>query len=152
MKYFLLIFFIFNFSAVADFESDLTEIASFRTEEFDNSKNYTDLSKTSGIMTEDFVSRVMNDDKVLRFFFVCYLHHHFEKRYKADKIFTQTINLKFEKKDLTEEQEKSFRRSLASLVFTDKIEHLKNALPENDRESDEYFLRTLARLEGVRLR
>ncbi len=152
MKVFFLILSLFISSAFADFESDLAEVATFKTDEFENPKNYTSLSNTSGLLTEEFVSKVMNDEKLLRYFFVCYLHYHFEKRYKTDKIFTQTINKKFDKKELTEEQEKSFRRSLASLVFTDKIENLKISLPENDRDSDDYFLRTISRLEGVRLR
>ena len=152
MKYFLILLCLLPLLAFGDFETDLAEVATFKTEEFDNPKNYTDQNIALGVLTDEFVATLLGDEKKLRYFYVNYLFYHFDKRYKTDKIFTAAINKKFDKKNLTEEQEKSFRRSLASLVFSDKLESLKDSLPENERDSDEYFLKIMARLEGARLK
>jgi hypothetical protein len=152
MKFFILLFLFFSLTAFADLNSDAEAIATFKTEEFDNSKNYVALTSLNGTMTDEFVTSLLADERKLRYFYVCYLQHHFLKRYKVDKVFTQEIEKKYDRKPLTEEQEKSLSRSFASLVYSDKLESLKTALPDNDRESEEYFLKIMNQLEKVRLR
>ncbi len=152
MKIFILMLLLFSLSAFADLDSDAEAITTFKSEEFDNAKNYVALTSLNGTMTDEFVSSLLSDEKKLRFFYVCYLQYHFLKRYKIDKVFTQDLEKKYDKKPLTEDQEKSLNRSLASLVYSDKLESLKTALPDNDRESEEYFLKIMNRLENVRLR